>query len=284
MGIKVTLHLDDREEVEVKVLKFSGGEVQPRLQNPQLYRPLYATITANINSSDMLMTVLMTTDALRRAYPDVKIRLRCPYFPYARQDRVCHPGEALAVEVVSKLIDVQDYHQLEIWDIHNEDSFQFLKRTNIYHRHADEFVSRIDLTNTVIVAPDKGAVKRAQRCADLTGVPPLKAEKVRDPDTGDITGTTIDLQNYIDQGGQAGLRGTENFLMVDDIADGGRTFIQLAEVLRPLTTGKINLYVTHGIFSADFHVFKGKIDHIYTPNLFEPHCRADRKPDFVTIL
>jgi ribose-phosphate pyrophosphokinase len=61
-----------------------------------------------------------------------------------------------------------------------------------------------------------------------------------------------------------------NFLIVDDICDGGRTFIELAKVLRPLTNGSIFLYVTHGIFSQGLDVFKGVIDHIYTANLFNP--------------
>ena len=41
-------------------------------------------------------------------------------------------------------------------------------------------------------------------------------------------------------------------LIVDDICDGGRTFIELAKEIRKQTNLPIYLIVTHGIFSAGF--------------------------------
>jgi ribose-phosphate pyrophosphokinase len=61
--------------------------------------------------------------------------------------------------------------------------------------------------------------------------------------------------------------GARDFLIVDDICDGGRTFIELAKVLRPLTSGQVKLYVTHGIFSAGFEALAG-LDRIFVANPF----------------
>jgi ribose-phosphate pyrophosphokinase len=55
-------------------------------------------------------------------------------------------------------------------------------------------------------------------------------------------------------------------LIVDDICDGGRTFIELAKKLRPMTTGKIKLLITHGIFSKGIEVFDGIIDEVLVIN------------------
>jgi ribose-phosphate pyrophosphokinase len=92
-------------------------------------------------------------------------------------------------------------------------------------------------------------------------MPFIQAEKIRDPNTGAITSTKVNIEKHV---------GDKNFLIMDDICDGGRTFIELAKVLRPLTTGKIMLYVTHGIFSAGLEVFLGYIDEIYCANSWLP--------------
>ena len=57
--------------------------------------------------------------------------------------------------------------------------------------------------------------------------------------------------------------------IVDDISDGGRSFIELAAVLRKRNVGKIYLYVTHGIFSKGLDVlFEAGIDEVFTTNSF----------------
>jgi ribose-phosphate pyrophosphokinase len=258
---------------DVKVTAFSGGEIQVRLPDEEdVLLAGAARITANINSARMLMAVFLTADALRRRYLGAEIHLVCPYLPYARQDRVCYPGEALSLKVACDLINAQNFASVEVWDVHSDVGLALLDRVS--HRPAYCFTDGLITDNMVVVAPDRGAVKRATACATGAAVALVLADKTRDPKDGSITGTVVHSEHI----------GSRDFLMVDDIADGGRTFIELAKVLRPLTDGKVLLYVTHGIFSQDFHIFRGLIDHIYTPNLFEPHCRAKRLPDIVTVI
>ena len=52
---------------------------------------------------------------------------------------------------------------------------------------------------------------------------------------------------------------------MDDICDGGRTFIELAKALKVDGPRSVWLYVTHGIFSQGFGVFAG----IFTTDSFE---------------
>jgi len=87
----------------------------------------------------------------------------------------------------------------------------------------------------------------------------IDASKVRDVKTGEILYTSVNYQ-------EGGLKG-KNVLIVDDICDGGRTFIELARVLENYNeANSVDLYVTHGIFSKGLGVFDGLIDKIYTPN------------------
>jgi ribose-phosphate pyrophosphokinase len=58
-------------------------------------------------------------------------------------------------------------------------------------------------------------------------------------------------------------------LIVDDICDGGATFIGIADAIHEKDPdADVRLYVTHGIFSKGIDVFKGKLNHIYVSNVF----------------
>ena len=80
----------------------------------------------------------------------------------------------------------------------------------------------------------------------------------------------------------------EHFIIIDDICDGGRTFIELAKEIRKQTDKPIYLIVTHGIFSAGFEKLSDELDGIFCTNSvkdidFETvrvQSRQD-KPDFV---
>lgn len=244
-----------------EAFRFNGGEIQVRLCHPlpDLAPQFPIRIRANISCSDHLLEALLVTDALRRRYgPGRAYRLSCPYLPYARQDRVCAPGEALSLRVFCDLINAQGYERVTVWDPHSDVATALLDRVRVVPQ--ETFVSRITLgAGTVLVAPDAGAAKKVSTVSAATGLPYVLAAKHRDPATGGITRTTVD-------GGA--IEHTSDLLIVDDICDGGRTFTELAKVLRTLTEGRILLCVTHGIFSQGLGVFDGLIDHVYCANVF----------------
>jgi ribose-phosphate pyrophosphokinase len=268
------LFFDDRE-VSYQSFKFAGGEMQVRIAHVDAPTDR-VKIVCRTRSSDDLMELFLLTDAVRHAHgDDTPIDLVLPYLPYARQDRVCYPGEAFSLNVMLALLMTMDYRHVEFWDVHNPRAIptDFICWTN---KPAADFVKSIDLPRPIIVAPDKGAVDRAVQCAAAIGSNFVLAEKVRDPKDGEITGMEIVLRDAI-------VRGDHDFLIVDDICDGGRTFIELAKILRPLTTGKIYLYVTHGIFSAGFDTLHTHLDGIYTANAFRLPDAHSLK-NFITIL
>ena len=88
----------------------------------------------------------------------------------------------------------------------------------------------------------------------------LTATKVRNTITGEITGTRLDDPDQSAKG--------RDCLIVDDICDGGRTFIELAKVIRQQGPARGYLYVTHGIFSNGLGIFQGLTDGVYTTDSF----------------
>ncbi len=260
---------EEKRIVPYSLLRFSGGELQPKVLDVVGNGEL-VYIRADLTSSDNIMELVLLVDALRRtAGGEIEINLICPYLPYARQDRVCASGESLALKVMCDIMNGLKFAAVTVWDVHSDVSLALLN--NVYNTHQRVFVGRINWKNTVLVAPDAGAIKKTMETAKALGLPMVRADKIRSVEDGSITGTTVYSEHI----------GDKDFLIVDDICDGGRTFVELAKVLRPLTNGKIYLYVTHGIFSKGLDVFNGLIDGVYTAN---PFPQVDLSNPILTLL
>lgn len=259
--------------------KFPGGEMQVRLEGINPYRlKQSAIIRAKIRSSDDVMELLLLTDVIRRGNIQ-DIELHIPYLPYARQDRVCYSGESLSLKVFCNIINAQKYTSVTVWDAHSDVALALLD--NVHHCKQSTILvnNRFISKGKVLVAPDKGAVNKTYEAARLLGLEMVTASKIRDPNTGTINGTDVDMSTILNRLGR-------QWLIVDDICDGGRTFIELAKRMNEMVSHNgIDLYVTHGIFSKGFDVFRENvpgtdrplIDHIYVANSF-----VDDVPSFVT--
>lgn len=256
-----------RHELPFRSFDFSGGEIQVRLETCDAVGEI--TINAMMTLPHDIMELLLVTNAVRHQYPSLRLHLYCPYLPYARQDRVCVPGEAFSLEVMCSLINLQRYETVTVLDVHSQKSLDLLN--NAVNVPVVDLINESIIGNAVLVCPDKGAIERVGACAERFNRPMIIAEKIRNPDTGAITHTELHM-NGVDVTGK-------DLIMIDDICDGGRTFIEHAKLLRPLSTGKISLWVTHLIASQGFEVFNGLIDDIYTANCFHRET-----PDFVHLI
>jgi ribose-phosphate pyrophosphokinase len=203
----------------------------------------------------------MLTDALRRAFGEVDIHLNCPYLPYARQDRVCAPGESLSLKVFCDIINSLNFKTVTVADVHSDVALALLDRaTSIpVERLVGLVTNKLNINGKkpIVVAPDAGAIKKVLAVAKTYDTTMVRADKIRDVDTGAIKETVV----YTSETDM-------DFLVVDDICDGGKTFIELAKVLYPKTTGKLYLYVTHGIFSKGLEPLEDWYDNIYCPYPF----------------
>jgi ribose-phosphate pyrophosphokinase len=237
---------------------FPGGESCIRVTMNTPMEPDLTLELAFENNGDLFDLALLA-DALRRKFPEKKLKLWMGYTPYARQDRVCNEGESLSIKVVADFINSLKFEAVCIIDPHSDVTPALFERAMVIEQKwlCTRPQLRTNPSNTIIVAPDAGAAKKARAFAQLGGFAGLvQAEKVRELSTGNILETRVQSEHI----------GDKDFLIVDDICDGGRTFTELAKVLRPLTNGKIKLFVTHGIFSAGEKVFDNLIDEVYTAN------------------
>lgn len=223
-------------------------------------------ITCRIQNANDLILLLLATDALKRM--DINnIQCFIPYLPFARQDRVMVEGEPLSVKVIADIINAHGYEKVYIYDAHSDVSLALINNSRGITNHS--FVKEVlkDKKDYLIVSPDAGAEKKIYKLCKAIEYKDkvVLCNKIRDVETGEIIETTCDTYDF---------HGKDLYI-VDDIADGGFSFTKLAEVIKNRNCGKINLVVSHGIFTRGLDVFKD-IDHIYTTDSFKDHEYHDK--------
>lgn len=215
------------------------------------------TITARILNSDDIIEILLAVDAIRRIRQDCNIGLCIPYLPYARQDRVMVKGEPLSIKVMADIINSQNFTEVMIYDAHSDVGPALINNcVNISnHNYIESILDKVE--DYWLVSPDSGAEKKIYGLSkSLKTDSIVRGNKHRDVTTGKITGTSIDVSD---------LKGKDCYI-VDDICDGGRTFIELSKILRKSNAGDIYLIVSHGLFTKGIAVLEPFFKGIYTTN------------------
>lgn len=213
-----------------------------------------------------LFKLAMIVDALKRqGYVDLSLTI--PYFPGARQDRVCNSGEALSVKVYADFINNMGFRRVSVFDPHSDVVAAVVNNCRVEKNHA--FVMKaldwgFDRFNYTLVSPDAGANKKIFDLARiLGGAKVIRADKIRDVTNGSIIGTEV----FADD-----LTG-ETCYIVDDICAGGRTFIELAKKLKEKNAAKVILIVSHYEGVANKTLLKESgIDKVITTNSLPNAC------------
>ena len=249
----------DGKEVEFENFIFSGGEPHIKIKS-DLSKVESISITHRLNSFNDLGLLCVTVDALRRM--DVKkINLFIPYFPAARQDRVMIPGEPLSVKVYADIINAMQLEKVTVFDAHSEVTPALLNNCEVITNH--KFIEKVikNIGNDVkLISPDGGALKKIYKVSEfLGGIEVVECSKSRNVKTGKLTGFKV----YADD-----LKGTP-CLIVDDICDGGGTFLGLADELKNKNAGDLYLAISHGIFNKGFDELNGKFKKIFTTDSFK---------------
>jgi ribose-phosphate pyrophosphokinase len=247
----------DGIETAFKEWKFPAGEVG--VQIPKINPQSNVQIWVLMPTSDDIFVCLNLIDAIGRQVPWTKIDVYMPYLPYGRQDRVCSFGESFALQVFADILSTVNFNQLVIFDAHSEESLTTFKRraTPIINKTQAEcakYLPRFD----ALIAPDKGAKDKVITHYQVSAFQTPVFTILKERKDGKVT--------YVDFPYDK-IKG--DVCVVDDLCDGGATFLALAEMLdrtQP-NIGKLNLYVTHGIFSKGVVDLYKYYDTIYVHNL-----------------
>ena len=248
----------EQERIEFESFFFNGGEPHIKIDMTTLPQDGYITITTRLNTMNDLGMLMVATEALLQSGATTVLALFIPYFPGGRQDRRANPGEPFTAKVFANVINEMEFDFIQTFDPHSDVTEALLENCESISNHdfVEWAISDIVCNSHMhLIVPDAGASKKMHSLnKHLNFSSIVQCGKVRDTQTGKLSGFEV----YTDD-----LEG-HDCIIVDDICDGGGTFIGLAEALKEKNAGKLFLIVSHGIFSKGFKELAKHFSSIYT--------------------
>jgi ribose-phosphate pyrophosphokinase len=227
----------------VELQRFPSGEMYARYLDSVRGADVFIIQSLGAPVNRNLMQLLVMIDAAQRASAE-RITAVLPYFAYSRQDRKTKPREPITARLVANMIQVAGAERVMTMDLHQgqvEGFFSFpVDHLTAMHTFVDYFVEAgfRDAEDAVVVAPDTGEAKVANRLADHLGLPWAILNKRRSgPGQSEVTHVIGEVEG-------------KRAIMIDDLIDTAGTLCNAAEIL--VRKGATEVYAagTHGIFSS----------------------------------
>jgi ribose-phosphate pyrophosphokinase len=214
-----------------------------------------------VRTNDELIELLQVSNALDGLFAK-KRELVIPYLLGARSDRRMEPGGSVDLRVIADCINGCRFERVTLFDVHSDVALQLIDRSvNIGN---DVLVRRYDEDYPVRICPDAGAAKKHYEAfRDV-----VFCAKTRDLSTGRISLKVLEPEKCTDR----------HCVIVDDLCDGGATFLAIAEQISPST---LTLIVSHGIFSKGFTELRKHFDRIITS---DSYCSDLESDEFVHVV
>lgn len=210
-------------------------------------------VVASIRSFDDLFLLAQ----LKEIAPHLGI-LTINYLLAARCDWRFSEGEAIDLKIVGDFINSLGFNKVFILKPHSPAAMIAIKNSRacditvqLLAQCAAEAGDYYD-----VVAPDAGASKWVAEYANPPQHSLVQGVKTRKDGRVYIQVSEVYCP-------------TRPHIIIDDLCDGGATFIEMAKSLRERGVQKVYLVVTHGIFSKGIEPFEGVIDRIYCTDSFK---------------
>jgi ribose-phosphate pyrophosphokinase len=225
--------------VTAEVGAFADGETRVHVAEDVRHADVFIVQPICPPVNDHLMVLALLADAVRAAGA-ARITGIVPYFGYARQEQRRRPGDPRSAQVVGRLLGCVGLDHLITLDLHAPALESALPMPATLLRAEEVFLPRIKswgIRDLVVVTPDAGGLKRAQRYALALDAPLAVIAKERPhPDSA------FHLQVL----GQVKDRAC---LVVDDMASTGRTLVGAADALRQAGAKQVHAIFTHAVMA-----------------------------------
>lgn len=213
--------------------QFPSGEWYCQLKVNVRGRDVFLIQSVISPANDNLMQLLVMADACRRASAR-SITAIVPYLGYSRQDRKDKSRVPISAKLVMDIIAAAGINRVVTMDLHAPQIAGF---TNLPFDHLYFRPALIDALNgtpiEVVVAPDIGAVKKAEEFAKKLNIPIAFISKHRKDDT------TVEASQFVGD-----VRG-KSVLVLDDLTESMGTILQAARLCKEYGATKVYAAVTH---------------------------------------
>lgn len=241
------IYIDD---IPINITLFPDNTSQVWKLPKEIIKKTYVQITWKFHTEGEFMH-LAQLDNLLEKY-GIERKLYLPYLPYARQDKTIDNNQTFALVSFTILLNSLGFSDIVCMDPHSSrakeliNNFKAIYPTEIIHYINEKTAADL------FCYPDKGAKEKYSEIFFFQ--PSIYGEKIRDQASGFITSYEL-----------FGDPKDKSILIVDDICDGGATFVYLSQALIKAGAKEVNLFVSHGIFSKGLKpLYKAGIKRIFT--------------------
>lgn len=264
----INLAYPEKSDIKFKISKFPDGQQTVDIESGRSFiQGKDIRINARISTFRDLELIIAANQALHGLAAST-VSLYVPYFLGARSDRKFQEGGVNYLKnVICPVINFQKFNSIVILDPHSDvleaclENYDKVSNFTVVKNSLASIDNRAGAQDRIVlVSPDGGALKKIFDLAEEFQIPNIiTAMKHRDIKTGKITHTEVpDLSKFGED---------HKFVIVDDICDGGRTFIELAKAIRKQNAiSEIYLIVTHGIFSSGLTELSNHFTKVFTTN------------------
>lgn len=230
------------EPGKAEIFKFTNDNTFVRILENVRNEDVFVVQTSARPVDESLMELLIMVDALKRASVRYVTAI-LPYFPYVRSDKKDQPRIPITARLVADLLQTAGVDRTVTIDL-TADQIQ-----GFFAKPADQLTAmpvlaqyfrEKGLADAVVVAPDPGAVKRAQRFAERLGLPVAFVDKRRGAGTGqEVTATTVvgDVRNRA-------------VILFDEEIDRGSSICQAVELVVRDGARQVFASATHAVLSG----------------------------------
>jgi len=236
-----------------RLRRFPDSEVHFQIEESIRGKDIYIIQSTSPPVNEHLMELLIMLDAFRRASAG---RLTCiiPYYGYSRQEKKTTGREPITAKLVANLLTTAGANRVVSIDLHVPAIQGFfdigMDHLTAVPLLADHLTAR-PRPSAIVVAPDVGRVKMAERFAHLLGDKPIAfLHKRRASDTAvDVAAVVGDVEG-------------RSPIIVDDIIATGGTLSQAVRAL--LAAGarpEVTIVATHALLAGARETIADKLGH-----------------------
>lgn len=257
-------HLAGLPLAAASIAAFADGETRVRIEEDVAGRDVLLVQPTSPPVNDRLMTLALLADAARAAGA-AHVTALIPYFGYARQDVRKHRGEPRSAQLAARILACAGIEHVMTLELHSpalENAFPM----PVTQLAADELLLPLLAERRyVVVSPDAGGLKRAQRYARELDAPLAVVAKARPGDDVALPVTVLgDVRDRI-------------CIVVDDVASTGRTIAAAARALGAAGAAEVHACIVHAVMAegAAARMRNAGVRRIVTTDSVGPLADAD---------
>jgi ribose-phosphate pyrophosphokinase len=222
-----------------QIAEYADGETRVYIEEEVQDAVVFIVQSTCTPVNENLLGLSLLADAAHAAGA-ARIIAVAPYFGYARQDQRSRRGEPRSAQLAGRLLAMAGVDHLVTLDLHSPALESALPMPATLLQAENVFLGRIKAWNIgdlVVVSPDAGGIKRAQRYAAKLATPVAVVVKERPrPDVAEPRQVLGDVRG-------------RSCLIVDDMASTGQTLAGAAEALRKSGASEIYGVFTHAVMA-----------------------------------